>query len=206
MHEVDFSTKNIIRLILYNEAEQKKAIVHLIDDWIDTVVSVGKVENNQEAFIILTGDFVNIAGDFTYSSKIPLVIGNDCKLLVIVNPDTLISVTKIAETYSCFRKAVLSERLKSTVKTAPMIYGTMGHSLFEQGLRERDFSSKFFHGAIRRVVGKHIEDLYEIKQDEQKAADILHKNVPLIQNWVSKYIDVSKHSKCVYQNSPLRFH
>jgi DNA replication ATP-dependent helicase Dna2 len=52
--------------------------------------------------------------------------------LFIVNPDTLVSGTRVAESFGCIRRAVLSERIKGVEINREMLVGTLLHELWDK--------------------------------------------------------------------------
>jgi hypothetical protein len=52
--------------------------------------------------------------------------------LFIVNPDTLVSGTRVAESFGCIRRAVLSERIKGVEINREMLFGTLLHELWDK--------------------------------------------------------------------------
>lgn len=64
-----------------------------------------------------------------------VVVDNASGRLLIVQPDILVSPTKVADTVVCARKAVLQSRLASDAsKSKPAVLGNLKHELFETSL------------------------------------------------------------------------
>lgn len=64
-----------------------------------------------------------------------VVVDNASGRLLIVQPDILVSPTKVADTVLCNRKAVLQSRLASDAsKSKPAVLGNLKHELFETSL------------------------------------------------------------------------
>ncbi|CAN0398839.1 unnamed protein product, partial [Hapterophycus canaliculatus] len=64
-----------------------------------------------------------------------VVVDNASGRLLVVQPDILVSPTKVADTVLCTRKAVLQSRLTSDAsKSKPAVMGNLKHELFETSL------------------------------------------------------------------------
>lgn len=64
-----------------------------------------------------------------------VIVDNASGRLLIVQPDILVSPTKVADTVLCARKAVLQSRLASDAsKSKPAVMGNLKHELFEASL------------------------------------------------------------------------
>eukprot|EP00903_Cladosiphon_okamuranus_P020313 g18638.t1 len=64
-----------------------------------------------------------------------VVVDNRSGRLLVVQPDILVSPTKVADTVQCTRKAVLQSRLTSDAsKSKPAVLGNLKHELFETSL------------------------------------------------------------------------
>ena len=62
------------------------------------------------------------------------VVVNNNRGLVIVHPDVLISPTKVAESRSCLRRVVLTDRIRSFGDlSAPAVMGNLKHAYIEVG-------------------------------------------------------------------------
>lgn len=69
------------------------------------------------------------------SSSLDVVVDNASGRLLVVQPDILVSPTKVAETVLCARRAVLQSRLSSDAsKSKPAVLGHLKHELFETSL------------------------------------------------------------------------
>ena len=82
-------------------------------------------------------NILNVTNKACENAEGPLVIDDVSEILVVVNPDRLISGTSIVSTLFCMRKAVLSEwykGLESTNRT--MFIGTLLHEVLQQSLKK----------------------------------------------------------------------
>lgn len=68
-------------------------------------------------------------------SSLDIIVDNASGRLLVVQPDILVSPTKVAETVLCARRAVLQSRLASDAsKSKPAVLGNLKHELFEKSL------------------------------------------------------------------------
>lgn len=161
-------------IILIIQAERSKATrtVHLRGDWVDTPVH--------------PKSYVHIIGDFEPSGR---CIIDNTKNILILHPDQLISATVVADSFSCMRRAVLQDRVKaSSEASAPLIYGTLLHEIFQEALMENKWDPTYINAVIDRAMRKHIEDLYTIKVTFTDAREHLASKMPELRGWAEKFI------------------
>ncbi|KAJ2892589.1 hypothetical protein MKZ38_009595 [Zalerion maritima] len=161
-------------VILLVEVEKTKEMrtIYLREDWIDTPVNVKA--------------YVHVIGTFNHDRCI--VIDNSQHILIL-HPDQLISSTVVADSFSCTRRAVLQDRVKAASEpTAPLVYGTMLHEIFQEALIAKDWSRSFLGSCIRRIAQKHVQDLYTIKVNLEEAESHLMSKMGELQSWASTFV------------------
>lgn len=125
-------------------AQQRK--ISLLEDWYDCEVEPGDVVH----VLFPVGGAINSRGDQASPAKKAasspeaeeemlssphVVVDNRSGRLLVVQPDILVSPTKVADTVQCTRKAVLQSRLTSDAsKSKPAVLGNLKHELFETSL------------------------------------------------------------------------
>lgn len=130
-------------------AQQRK--ISLLEDWYDCEVEPGDVVH---VLFPVASDGVG-DGDGDGDGALPtgarkgfsddaeeeifmspqVVVDNRSGRLLVVQPDILVSPTKVADTVQCTRKAVLQSRLTSDAsKSKPAVLGNLKHELFETSL------------------------------------------------------------------------
>ncbi|CDR35720.1 RHTO0S01e05644g1_1 [Rhodotorula toruloides] len=134
--------------------------VALCDDWVDTPV--------------VTGDIVNLVGDFNLAAKdTPLQLTRSHSLLIL-HPDILVSSTKVADSSHCTRKAVLQEIIRTVGGTTPsLLYGNMLHSLMQSCMMEGRWDDEYRRGKIDEVVKEYGGQLWTIDVGFEKAKEEL---------------------------------
>ncbi|BGP10813.1 DNA replication ATP-dependent helicase/nuclease DNA2 [Rhodotorula toruloides] len=134
--------------------------VALCDDWVDTPV--------------VTGDIVNLVGDFNLAAKdTPLQLTRSHGLLIL-HPDILVSSTKVADSSHCTRKAVLQEIIRTVGGSTPsLLYGIMLHSLMQSCMMKGRWDDEYRHGKIDEVVKEYGGQLWTIDVGFEKAKEEL---------------------------------
>jgi DNA replication ATP-dependent helicase Dna2 len=179
--QVEILEKGYLRfLILEHELRREECSVTLLDertlrerimilrqDWLHSPVESGK--------------YVHIILD-----KVPvgdIIIDNQNGLLVI-DPDELISVTSLADSFQCLRRSVLNSKNRFIGAPSPsMIHGTILHSLFQEALVGTNFDRDFLDLKLKELIHASIESLYMIGQTEEKCYEELVPSIPLIITW-----------------------
>ncbi|KZL84995.1 dna replication atp-dependent helicase dna2 [Colletotrichum incanum] len=130
--------------------------------------------------------YVHVIGTFSPSGQ---CIIDDSHNILILHPDQLISATVVADSFSCMRRAVLQDRVKATSEaTAPLVYGTLLHEIFQEALLANQWDLRFLSGVIDRVMDKHIEDLYKIKVNTSIAKEHLQSKMTELSCWATAFV------------------
>ncbi|KAI9338543.1 DNA replication factor Dna2-domain-containing protein [Obelidium mucronatum] len=159
-------------VLLLNEANGEELIAKLRDDWYYTDIETG----NYVHIIIDAGAPIN-----------PVIINNECNF-VIVNPDTLISATHVADSFECLRKSVFQDMCRvSNDSNAAMVYGKLLHEIFQSCVLKRDFSVSTIEFEVEGMIRRSLEDLWSIGETELTARTHLLELVPNLQDWDMKY-------------------
>lgn len=159
-------------LIVQAERSKTTSTVHLRGDWVDTPVH--------------PKSHVHIIGSFGSNGR--CVIDNNQNILIL-HPDQLISATVVADSFSCMRRAVLQDRVKATSEaSAPLVYGTILHEIFQEALVANSWDQTFLNGVIEKTMKKHIEDLYTIKVNFTDAREHLSSKMPELRCWAEKFV------------------
>lgn len=169
------------------EADRTKAVhtIHLRDDWIDTPVVV-------KAYVHVIGEFEPSVPP-TASASTPgggrRCIVDNFRNILILHPDQLISATVVADSFSCLRRAVLQDRVKATGDTsAPLVYGTLLHEVFQEALLANRFDVKFLDDVISAAVSRHVEDLYVVRIPMSDAREHLRVKIAPLLSWAATFV------------------
>ncbi|CRK03046.1 hypothetical protein BN1723_008824 [Verticillium longisporum] len=160
--------------MLLVQVEKTKIVrtVHLRGDWYETPAH--------------EKSFVHIIGDFDAEGRCVI---NDDQNMVILHPDQLISATVVADSFTCTRRAVLQDRVKATSEaSAPLVYGTMLHEVFQAALLANQWDLKYLSAVIDTIMEKHVEDLYKIKVSTNIAKEHLQSKMPELSSWAHMFV------------------
>ena len=127
IHREDESSPSFLCQLLPNNqstyldlpSKQEKSIIKVIlqDDWTTTVLV-----NKQRVNIILLSPPSDLS---------TIIISNNNNAYLIISPDNLHTVTNIAISYTCLRRAVLTSYISSYQETKYSIFGRLRHDLIE---------------------------------------------------------------------------
>ncbi|KAH0537641.1 hypothetical protein FGG08_005592 [Glutinoglossum americanum] len=132
------------------------------------------------------GSFIHLIGDFTRDGQ---CIIDDTHNMLILHPDHLISSTVVADSFSCSRRAVLQDRVKSTSESnPPVVYGHILHEVFQGAMMANKWDSQTLEGLIERVVVRHMEDIYTIQTEAVDAISYLKSKMPDLQAWAELFV------------------
>ncbi|KAK4791943.1 hypothetical protein SAY86_022378 [Trapa natans] len=168
-------------LWLLNEKTGEEKVVCLWDEWFYSKVS--------------PGDTVNVIGQFDDTGKCN--VNRDHNLLII-HPDLLVSGTRVAASFSCPRRSILDERLKSNDYSTAAIVGTMLHQIFQAGLVKENPTVEFLEEYANIVLRKNFETIYACGASEKDILNTLIQAIPKLLNWISQFRDSQcSRSSCV---------
>lgn len=160
--------------ILFVQMDQGNSMktIHLRGDWAETPV--------------IAKSFVHVIG--TFQSTGQCIIDNNQNILIL-HPDQLISATVVADSFTCMRRAVLQDRVKATSEaTAPLVYGTILHEIFQEALLSNEWSAPFLDSVIAKVTERHVEDLYKIKVSMGDAREHLRSKMTELRYWAAAFV------------------
>ncbi|KAJ3009133.1 UNVERIFIED_CONTAM: Tripartite DNA replication factor [Siphonaria sp. JEL0065] len=159
-------------LRLMNEITGEQVDAKLRDDWYNIYVELG--------------NYVHLITDTQEVSQ-TIIIDNN-QNFIIVNPDTLISATHVADSFECLRKSVFQDmcRVKNDANSA-MVYGKLLHEIFQACVLRRDFSLSTIGFEVEVQIKKCLEELWSIGETELTARTHLMDLVPNLQDWDQKY-------------------
>jgi DNA replication ATP-dependent helicase Dna2 len=112
--------------------------------------------------------------------------------MLILHPDHLISSLVVADSFGCTRRAVLQDRVKATSDpSAPLIYGTILHEIFQASMMANRWDSQWLTELIEKTATRHLEDLYTIKLQIPQAVEYLQSKMGEIQAWAEIFVSSS---------------
>lgn len=159
-------------LVIQADGSKTAKTVQLRSSWLDTPAQAQS--------------YVHVIGDF--SAKGQCVV-DDVQNLLILHPDQLVSATVVADSFSCMRRAVLQDRVKANCEaSAPLVYGTMLHEIFQEALLANRWDQDYLGQVIGRVAEKHVEDLYTIKVGKATAIEHLQSKMTELRCWATAFV------------------
>ena len=158
--------------------------VHLRGSWYDTPAHADS--------------YVHVIG--TFSARGQCVV-DDARNLLILHPDQLISATVVADSFGCMRRAVLQDRVKATSEaSAPLVYGTMLHEIFQEALMANQWDLAYLSGVIDRITANHVEDLYTIKVGLASAKEYLMSKMTELSFWAKSFVSPKPNADAVVED------
>jgi DNA replication ATP-dependent helicase Dna2 len=146
--------------------------VMLRQSWFDSPCSVGS--------------FVHIFGNFDSRG---VCIVDDKSNMIILHPDHLISATVVADSFGCMRRAVLQDRVKATgVSSAPMLYGTVLHELFQEALKINTWDSEILKQMLDEILPRHYETIADISLNLNQVHEHLIPKLVEMKAWASTFV------------------
>ncbi|XP_020229292.1 DNA replication ATP-dependent helicase/nuclease DNA2 isoform X2 [Cajanus cajan] len=162
-------------LRLLNEQTGEERAVNLQDEWSYSVIA--------------PGDTVHIIGQFDEGGNCD--IGHDNNFL-IVQPDILVSGTRVAGSFSCPRRTVLDERLKYNDYSIAALTGTMLHQIFQAGLTNDNPTVNFMEDYAEVVLKRNVESLYACGVNENDVRKTLSDAIPRILSWIMQFKNIEE--------------
>lgn len=140
----------------------------------------------------------------TFSPKGQCIV-DDAQNLLILHPDQLVSATVVADSFGCMRRAVLQDRVKATSEaSAPLVYGTMLHEIFQEALLANQWDLPFLSQLIDKITEKHVEELYTIKVGLASAKEHLQSKMMELSYWAKSFVS-SQPNVCISIHICRRF-
>lgn len=104
-----------LSLTVYDPLTSNKTKLRVHQDWSDDFITAGKYIH-----IVLSSGTLD---DET-------TIGNED--LVVVDPDEMVAITSVADSFQCIRRTLLKQKIKRVGCTSePMVHGNITHELFQ---------------------------------------------------------------------------
>ncbi|KAG0269953.1 Tripartite DNA replication factor [Linnemannia exigua] len=138
---------------------------------------------------VSSGDAVHVIAALVYPKATQELMLEDKQGLLIVKPDYLVPTTALAESFSCIRKPVIDTRArKPDESTIPLVHGTILHELFQQSLRNNDFSTEGMQARIEDLIQAHLNDLCLVNESLETAREAFCQWISSCQAWARRYL------------------
>ncbi|KAI5962760.1 dna2 [Candida theae] len=150
--------------------------------------------DKQTSRLILRGEYCEL--DFGVNDIIHVIntdkgnpnLIDDTHNLLVLNPDILISATKIAQQINCPRETVLVSRYKFPGTTSiPIIVGEMVHYIFQECMVAENWSFDFMREVFDDLKEQYFLTLCSIDKDMEDIDQEVEKHLPYLQQWFESY-------------------
>lgn len=116
------------------------------------------------------------------------VVDKDQNLL-IWNPDTLLSATRIADAISCKRKSIISQKFNGPgIVSVPFILGNIVHSLFQKCLLHKRVDDEFADEIIEDELNSHVLEIYAADKTKEELKSVVVEHFSYIKDWIDEYV------------------
>ena len=169
-------------LTVKRECADEIITVHLDDDWIRTDVRAGDV-------VHLIGDFETPMASSNESTQRSFRITFSHNFL-IVNPDTLMSATRIADASNCARKAVLQEKIRASSEITPgLLYGNILHELFQRTLSQTKWRDEIWRKEqIAELVATNADGFFALNVEFEEARTSIWEQSESFIIWAETFV------------------
>lgn len=136
---------------------------------------------------VVSGDVVNIVGGRHGSGSEAVIVDQESGYIV-QQPDTLVTGTRVAQSFGCQRKVVIGGKLSSSISSIAAMRGTMLHELFEAAVTSRLSTDTEYEEAISNILVASMQTMYAADAEENETRSYLGEHVNLIRSWVHTYL------------------
>ena len=120
---------------------------------------------------------------------------------MILHPDHLIASTVVGDSFTCTRKAVLQDRVKTTSDVSQAtVYGHMLHEIFQEAMRANRWDDEFMTTTIENLAAQNLETLYEIQTEIATAVEHLRTRAVELQAWAEIFVSARPRSDAVVRD------
>ncbi len=133
-----------------------------------------------------SGSYVHVSGDFTSTGQCTI---DDSQGLIILHPDHLISVTVIADSFGCIRRAVLQDRVKATSGATPaQVYGHMLHEIFQEALKVNNWDDEWLSQTLERLIPRYYENILDLESNVSTVIEHIRGKWVEVQKWAEIFV------------------
>lgn len=190
----------------HGSAVTRDCIVTLADDWSATRIVRGSTFNILALPPHALPDLQAIRDQLVLSRKDP-------SLILVLQPDTLVSATTIASASSCLRRSVLQEKIRSQrgdVSEA-VVCGNVVHEVVQAMLwrdarandaspaqsSARDWALNDLLFEARRACQRHLNDLFMLGKSVDEGISMVSAKLQALPAWSRRYVKLGKRQQPV---------
>lgn len=122
--------------------------------------------------------------------------------LLIWNPDTLISATRIADAVDCKRKSIINQKFNGPgIVSLPFIVGNIVHSLFQKCLINRSIDITIVDNIIESELNLHSIEIFAANKNRNEIKNIVLEHFEYIKEWITDFLVQNNHQTYSYNNN-----
>ncbi|KAG0044717.1 Tripartite DNA replication factor [Gryganskiella cystojenkinii] len=157
------------------QGSENQYTIHLSGSWTATKVAAGDVVH-----------VVNARMETGEANKLWI---DDTQGYLIVKPDYLVPTSALSQSFACIRRPIIELRTRRpNESSAAMIHGTIIHELFQQSLRENDFSTGAMKARVEELLTAHLNDLCLVDESIGTVRELLLDQIPACQDWARRFL------------------
>lgn len=126
----------------------------------------------------IADNIINLIGEF-FDLSTPSMRITRLSNILILHPDILVSSTKVADTSSCARRALLQEIIRtsttSTDGSTSLVYGNMLHEVLQKSLTDGQWSDEKRVERIEGIARAGVKELWTLGVGVAKAREELEE-------------------------------
>ncbi|KAL5035259.1 hypothetical protein BDV3_005217 [Batrachochytrium dendrobatidis] len=172
--------------------------VRVLDEDLEYEVLV-ILRNEWQSTELSPGDYIHVTAK-SHNGK-EFIVDSEAGC-IIVHPDHLVTVTAISESFSCLRRAIIKSKVKFRSTNAHIIFGSIIHELFQEALRQRNFSPEFLDKMCIAILLKNTDELYAISMTEEIALDEIRKMIGPMCEWAQLFLHDKLRDSSVLKSQP----
>ncbi|XP_008060479.1 DNA replication ATP-dependent helicase/nuclease DNA2 [Carlito syrichta] len=144
------------------------------------------LRNDWYSVLVEPGDIIHLEGDCTSDTWI---IDKSFGYLILY-PDMLISITSIANSIRCMRRAVLSETFRSSdPATRQMLIGTILHEVFQKAVSDSFAPEKLQELAFQTIQEiRHLKEMYRLNLNQDEIKQEVEEYLPSFSKWAGDFM------------------
>lgn len=144
--------------------------------------------------VTFTDDVINLIGPFSPLSTPSLLLTRQLPHLLIHHPDILVSSTKVADSSSCSRKALLQEIIRTVGGSNPsLIYGNMLHEVLQGVLLEGEERKD----AVEKAVEGNVGEMWSCELGVERAKEEMMKRSEVFDAFGEMFVGEKPKVRCL---------
>ena len=104
--------------------------------------------------------------------------------MLIVDPDELVSITTVADSFHCMRRSIIKDRIRIRGgQDQAIVHGNIIHELFQAAVVAGNFDKTWLSSQLSKSISDNVEDLYAIGQSEEECFNLVSPFMDNIVAW-----------------------